>query len=142
MTASVLIDTNILVYAYDKQSGSKQHQALNILNYWIKSKQASVSTQVLAEFSVVATNRLEPPLNNEELLTRIDSISNSCKVYPVTYLTVREAVRGMHAYQLSYWDAQLWAVARLNQVSVILTEDLPSQSFIEGITYKNPFDNN
>lgn len=43
----------------------------------------------------------------------------------------------MHAYQLSYWDAQIWAVAHLNQVPVILNENIAGQSFIEGIAYKN-----
>jgi predicted nucleic acid-binding protein len=45
----------------------------------------------------------------------------------------------MLTYQFSYWDAQIWAAARLNQVPVVLTEDLPGQQYIEGVRYKNPF---
>ncbi|MBI4635006.1 MAG: hypothetical protein HY727_01525 [Candidatus Rokubacteria bacterium] len=40
---------------------------------------------------------------------------------------------------MSYWDAQLWATARLNQVSTILTEDSTHGRVLEGIQYLNPF---
>lgn len=140
MNIDVLIDTNILVYAYDVQSGPKQLLALDLLDHWIRTKRASVSTQVLSEFAVVTANKINPPLTNQQLLTSIDRISRSCKVLPITHFIVREAVRGMQTYQMSYWDAQVWAVAHLNQVPLILTEDIPSQSFIEGVRYKNPFE--
>jgi len=139
MTCEVLIDTNVLVYAYDRQAGEKQRQALEIMDYWIHRKKASISVQVLSEFIVVAASKLNPPLEQEELLATVDRLSRSFVVFPLTAFVAREALRGMQSYQLSYWDAQIWAVAHLNQIPVILTEDIPGQQYIEGVRYKNPF---
>lgn len=60
---------------------------------------------------------------------------------PVTAACVIEAIRGVATYQLAFWDALIWAVARLNQVPVILTEDLPGgRTSLEGVRYANPLD--
>ena len=139
MTCDVLIDTNVLVYAYDPGAGEKQRQAFELIDYWAQRKRGALSVQVLSEFIVVASHKLNPPLEGEELLASIDRLSRAFNVLPLTPFIPREAVRGMQTYKLSYWDAQIWAVARLNQVPIILTEDLPGQKCIEGVLYENPF---
>ncbi len=45
----------------------------------------------------------------------------------------------MEQHQMSFWDAQIWATARLNQIGRIITEDLPGTDYIEGVRYINPF---
>jgi predicted nucleic acid-binding protein len=42
-------------------------------------------------------------------------------------------------YQLSYYDAQIWAVARLNRIPLVLSEDFSDGSVIEGVRFANPF---
>jgi predicted nucleic acid-binding protein len=62
----------------------------------------------------------------------------SWAILDTTRLVVLEAARGVRDHQFSYFDAQIWAAARLNQVEVIFSEDFnPSQ--IEGIQFVNPF---
>jgi predicted nucleic acid-binding protein len=39
---------------------------------------------------------------------------------------------------MSIWDALIWAVARLNGVATIISEDTHGR--IEGVSYLNPFD--
>jgi predicted nucleic acid-binding protein len=51
---------------------------------------------------------------------------------------VLEAVRGVQHYQFAYWDALIWATAKLNGVLTVLTEDQPSSSLIEGVRFTNP----
>ncbi|HHU60943.1 MAG: PIN domain-containing protein [Bacillota bacterium] len=138
MIADVLIDTNILAYAYQPQTGEKHAQAIKILDYWIRTKRAAISSQVLGEFAVVATRKIAPPLSVNELSSSIENLIRSFIVLPVTNFVVCEAVRGMQVHQLSYWDAQIWAVAHLNQIPLILTEDLPGKPFIEGVSFNNP----
>ncbi len=139
MTCDVLIDTNVLVYAYDAAAGEKQRQAIEILDKWVRAQRAAISAQVLSEFIVVAGSKISHPLEPDELLASVDRLCRSFTVLPITPFIPREALRGMLTYQLSYWDAQIWAAARLNQVPVVLTEDLPGQQYIEGVRYKNPF---
>jgi predicted nucleic acid-binding protein len=56
----------------------------------------------------------------------------------VTRLIVLEAVRGVRQHRLSYYDAQIWATARLNQVPTIFTEDFEDGCRLEGVQFVNP----
>jgi predicted nucleic acid-binding protein len=52
---------------------------------------------------------------------------------------VLEAVQGVRDHQFSFWDAQIWAVARLNQVEAVFSEDFNPGAVIEGVRLVNPF---
>ncbi len=54
-------------------------------------------------------------------------------------MTVLEAGRGVRDHQRSCYDAQIWATARLHQVSVVFSEDFSDGSVIEGVRFANPF---
>ena len=60
-------------------------------------------------------------------------------VIDLTYQIVLEAVRGVRDYTLSYYDAQIWAAARLNQIPVIFSEDFQDGQILEGVRFANPF---
>ena len=57
----------------------------------------------------------------------------------VTPLVVLEAARGVSTHRLHYWDAQVWATARLNQIPVVLTEDFAHGRVLEGVQFLDPF---
>ena len=40
---------------------------------------------------------------------------------------------------MHYWDAQVWAVARLNQVPFVFSEDCNPGATLEGVRFVNPF---
>jgi hypothetical protein len=42
--------------------------------------------------------------------------------------------------KLSYYEAQIWAVARLGQVGVILSEDFNPCAVLDGVSFTNPQD--
>jgi predicted nucleic acid-binding protein len=42
----------------------------------------------------------------------------------------------------NYYDAQIWAVARLNQVGVVFSEDFQDGQTLEGVCFVNPFSPN
>ena len=46
----------------------------------------------------------------------------------------------MRDHALAYYDAQIWATARLSQIPVIFSEDFNSWSSLEGVRFVNPFD--
>lgn len=139
MSVNMLLDTNVLVYAYDLAAGDKQAQAVETLDRCAKNRQTAISSQILGEFAFVVSRKLQHPIKGEQLMLTVDRLSRSFWVLPITPFIVREAVRGMEQYQLSFWDAQIWATARLNQIGKVLTEDLPGRPYIEGVQYVNPF---
>ncbi len=58
----------------------------------------------------------------------------------VTLLVVLDAGRGVRDHRLSYFDAQLWATARLNQIPLVLSEDFTHGRTLEGVRFLNPFE--
>ena len=54
-------------------------------------------------------------------------------------MIILEAARGARQHHFSYWDAQIWATAKLNQIPVVLSEDFSDGQSTEGIRFMNPF---
>jgi predicted nucleic acid-binding protein len=138
MAARVLVDTNILLYAYDRSEPVKQPRALATLDLLVRGHMGVVTPQVLAEFFVNATHKLEPPLTTEEAYERIQNYLLAWEVLPLTGPIVLEAVRGVRTYQMAYWHAQIWAAAWLYQIPVVFTEDFNVGAVVEGVRFVNP----
>ena len=139
MSDRVFVDTNVLVYAYDRSEPEKQRQALEVLDRLATTGAGTISTQVLAEFFVAVTRKISAPLSVAEAHERVKNYLQSWAVVDLTGMIVLEAARGMRDHQFSFWDAQIWATARLNQVPVIFSEDFTDGAVIEGIRFVNPF---
>lgn len=70
--------------------------------------------------------------------TRIQNYILAREVVEVTGAIVLEAIRGIKEYQFSFWDAQIWATAKLNQIPVVYSEDFNMGAIIEGVRFVNP----
>lgn len=134
----ILIDTNVLVYLFDQNEPTKQAQSAAILPILQDLGVARLSAQALAEFCAVVIRRLRPPLTASEAMSYVENCANSFPVFPITSLVVLEAARGVRDHQFSYYDAQIWATARLNQIHLVFSEDF-NPSIIEGVRFVNPF---
>lgn len=139
MRDSYLVDTNVLVYAYDRSEPEKQRKALELLDELVLAGRGVLSVQVLGEFLVAAVRKLAKPLTLQEAYQRVVNYIDSWPVLEITPQIVLEAARGVRDHKLSYWDAQVWATARLNQIANVLSEDFTHGSKIEGVRFSNPF---
>lgn len=139
MRGEILVDSNILVYAYDRSEPVKQRAAADLLDRLFEAQTGVLTTQVLAEFFVIVTRKITAPLDPTRAAERVRNFALSWSVLEVTPLIVLEATRGATVHQLHYWDAQLWAAAKLNQIELVLTEDLPSGQVVEGVRFLDPF---
>jgi predicted nucleic acid-binding protein len=142
MADRVMVDTNVLLYAYDRAEPSKQPQALALLDHLAVNGLGVLTSQVLAEFFVNAIRRLRPPLTTEEAYGCIQNYLLSWEILDISGPIVLEAVRGVRTYQISYWDAQIWASAKMNQIRVVFSEDFAPRVIIEGVRFVNPFESN
>ncbi len=140
MIAKVFVDTNILVYAYDRSELQKQQLALKVLDQLVKAGTGVLSTQVLAEFFVTVTSpkKLAFPLSVADGYERLQNYLQAWEVVELTGMVVLEAARGVRDYQFSFWDAQIWATARLNQIPLVYSEDFNVGAVIEGVRFTNP----
>ena len=137
--APILIDTNLLIYLYDQNEPIKQQQAQHVLNELELNRSGRLSVQCLAEFFSVATRKLSPRLTAAQALRQVGLLARLWPVYDLTPMIVVEAGRGVCDHGLSYYDAQIWASARLNQVPVIFSEDFSDGTVLEGVRFVNPF---
>jgi len=135
----ILIDTNILIYASDPGNPALQDQALHILKHLEMTRNGRLSAQCLAEFMHVSTRSLQPIYTRAEALEQVERLAQAYPIFDVTLLIVLEAARGARDYSMVYYDAQIWAAARLNQVSLIFSEDFSDGQVLEGVRFVNPF---
>jgi predicted nucleic acid-binding protein len=131
------IDTNVLAYAYDRSEPDKQARALAVLDQLVGM--SALSTQVLGELFIVLTRKLHKPFPPKIARERVENYLRAWTILPITPMIVQEAVRGVLAHGFSYWDAQIWATARLNQIPIVLSEDFAHGRRIEGVRFLNPF---
>jgi predicted nucleic acid-binding protein len=134
----VLIDTNVLVYTFDQNDPSRQEQAIQVLRALEESASGRLSVQCLAEFCAVVMRRLKPVMSPAETLAQVERLQRIYPVHNLTPMIILEALRGVRVHQVSYYDAQIWASARLNQIPVIFSEDF-GEGVLEGVRFVNPF---
>jgi len=139
---AALIDTNILVYLFDPSDRRKQRLATELLDRGLAEDSLRVPHQAIVEFvsSVTRPRGREKPLLSraascreaEELLTQFVIL------YPDEGL-VRTAIRGAAAYQLSWYDAHLWAYAEYYGIAELYSEDFEHGRLYGTVRAVNPF---
>ena len=132
------VDTNVLVYAYDRAAGAKRDLARDLLEALWNEGRGVLSTQVLQEFYVNIRRKTRPPVSQEVARALVadylvwDPIVNDGA-------TVLEAVDVGHRYQLSLWDALIVVAARKGDASVLYSEDLNHGQTFGSVQVLNPF---
>lgn len=129
----ILVDTNILIYAWDKSDVVKHGKAVALFANF--RNQLHLSVQNLSEFAAVM---IKHRCDLGWLSETIRHLKKVMPVLPVKDSDVLDAIRAVNQFQMNYWDAQIWAVARSNNIASIFTEDGPIGQTIEGVTYINP----
>lgn len=139
MTARMLVDTNIVVYAHDPSEESKNRLAIDLLEELRASGAGVLSTQVVMEFVRTVTTKIPDPMGLAAAVSQARFFMAAWPVVPVTRFVVDEALRGAITHRMSLWDAQVWATARMNQIRTVLSEDFAHGTEVEGVRFTNPF---
>jgi predicted nucleic acid-binding protein len=137
--AGILLDTNVLIYAHDPSEPTKQGRAIEVLDRLHLTGTGLLSAQCLGEFFSIAVRARRPMLSASDAAAQVERLLQAWPVLDITPLVVGEAIRGVRVHRLPYWDAQLWATARLNQTPVIFSEDFSPGVVLDGIRFVNPF---
>ena len=137
MNGKTFVDTNIMVYAYDLDAGSKRDVASKSIKDLWQNQKGVISTQVLQEFYVNVTQKISDPLSGADARTVLkDYLHWQIELNgPETIFSASEI---QEQYRLSFWDALIIASAIQGRAVKILTEDLNHGQVIEGILIENP----
>lgn len=135
-----MVDTNLLVYAHDPTDAHKHQLSRALLSRLSANGALVLSAQAINEFYAAATRPKRPPSLSHDVATSvITGFIASATVVPVTQEVTLRALKGISDYQLSFWDALIWAAAREHGITRLYTEDSPGTNIIEGVQYINPF---
>lgn len=136
MSAEYFLDTNVLVYAFDRQDERKRLRALELTTLerpWI------ISWQIVQEFCSVALYRFATPLPPEILSEFLDVfLLPHCRIYPNASI-YRQALQIHRETQYRYYDCLVVAAALSAGASVLYSEDLQHGRQIGGMKILNPF---
>lgn len=137
-----LVDTNVLVYRFDPRFPDRQKVATEVLRRGVAEDSVRVPHQAIMEFVAVVTRPIAgaaPLLSVQDALREAEEmLSQFAVLYPDEAL-LRTALRGAVAYQLSWFDAHLWAYAEHFGLSELLSEDFQHDRLYGTVRAVNPF---
>jgi predicted nucleic acid-binding protein len=132
------VDTNVLVYAFDKNNSPKKRIAQQLMNELMQEDRLRVSTQVLQELFVTLTRKVSRCCSTEEARAVVEDLT-AWPLMVVDYAAIRAAIGLADQAKLSFWDALVVIAAVRTGAAVLYTEDLNDGQEILGVRITNPF---
>ena len=132
----VSLDTNILVYSVDLDAGEKHDKAIELFAQ-LSPSNCVLSLQSLCEFFSAVTRKKLMPMG--DAMAQVDDWQQLFPVVSAKAATLTRACAAVKHYQLSFWDAMLWATVREAGVATLLSEDFQHEQDIDGVQIINPF---
>ena len=137
MSDVVFVDTNILVYAHDRDAGSKREMAAQALNRLWDERLGRLSAQVLQEFYVTVTKK-QSTSSARASAREVVSMYAPWVQHPTTPDTILRATELAELAQVSFWNALILASAEQSGAAHLYSEDLNSGQTIAGVKIINP----
>ena len=137
MSDRCFVDTNILVYAYDRSNGVKHQRAQILIEALWNSGKGVLSTQVLQELCINLRRKAGNPLPVEEVLRLIREYS-TWEVVTNTLESVLRALDIEMRYKTSFWDALILQAAEDAGAAILYSEDLAAGQRYGAIQVVNP----
>lgn len=139
MNGRFFLDTNILVYSFDRTAPVKARRALELIRRAVATRKGIVSYQVVQEFFNVALRRFAKPMSVAEaeqylalVLGPLTSVHSSQALYG-------QALRLAGATRLSWYDSLIVAAALEADCEVLYSEDLQHGQRFDHLQIRNPF---
>ncbi len=138
MSDNAFVDTNILLYARDASEPAKQPVAASLLAELWESRKGRISVQILNEFFVNVTRKLDPGMSAEEAWDDIEAFM-AWRPVALDGPILSRTFAAYRRYNLSWWESMVVAAAEASNCSRIFSEDLSHTQIYFGITVINPF---
>lgn len=133
--SKIFIDTNILVYTMDNHDPIKKTRARNALKKMKKKHTGVISTQVLQEFYVTVTKKLQvDPLVAKNIIHSFEHF----ETVTITTDIIKEAIDCSILSKISFWDSLIISAAESAKCDSVWSEDLTHGRIIRGVKIHNP----
>jgi predicted nucleic acid-binding protein len=130
------VDTNILIYAFDRTAGEKHRIAVDLVTRLWTGRRGWISLQVMQEFYVAATRKLKMPA--DEAASQVRRLG-LWRVHRPLVDDILAASELHQRHSVSFWDALVLRSAQASQCSVLWSEDLSSGQRWGNLQVRNPF---
>lgn len=140
MKTKCFLDTNILVYLFDQSEVDKHQKIKHIFGELEKTSEMYISAQVVNEFIVFASQKIQHPIPLDQIENILDFFKRRLHIIPLRFETSLRALEYTRRYGYSYWDSLIFASALEMQCSFLYSEDMQHEQIIEStLTIINPF---
>jgi predicted nucleic acid-binding protein len=129
-------DTNVIVHAFDASAPAKRTVAQRLFAQCAADGTLLLSVQVLQEFYVTVTRKLERRLSEDE--AAVDSLA----AFPVVATDAPMVLSALGTHRrapISFRDALIVEAARAGGAAVRYSEDLHDGRDFGGLRVSNPF---
>jgi predicted nucleic acid-binding protein len=124
----VFIDTNIIVYAREKDDIKKNAMANNLFKNDLADKFVFISVQVLNElYSTLSRHKV----SHDEIAKLITDLQRDMQVSSITTATINASLKLKEKYHYSWWDSLLLSSALESNCTIIYSEDMQHGQVIE-----------
>lgn len=137
MPGRFFVDTNILIYAYDRSAGIKRDRALRVVEHLWNTGEGVLSTQVLQELCINLQRKVSPPLPFDEIRLLVSQYL-SWNIVVNTPKSVLAALENERRYNMSFWDALILQAAESAGATVLYSEDLAAGQSYGSVRVVNP----
>lgn len=138
MSAKVFVDTNVLVYWRDLSVPEKQAKAAAWMAFLWENRTGRLSYQVLQEFYVTITAKLDSGLAPEAARRNVRTLL-FWHPLPVDNRVLEGAWLIQDRYGVSWWDALIIAAAQAAGCRYLLSEDFQNGMVMGNLKVINPF---
>jgi predicted nucleic acid-binding protein len=133
------LDTNILVYALDRDAPAKQKIAEQLVSDALGTRHGLISIQVVQEFISLALRKFERRMTIPECREYLQIVLLPlCQYFP-SISSYDRALQVVQETDYHFYDALIVAAAIESGCRTLLTEDLQHGRQIQGLTILNPF---
>lgn len=134
----VFVDTNVLLYQWDRTEPDKQARATAWMKQLWKTKRGRLSYQVLAEFYVTATHKLKPGMKRPAAQWNVRTLL-AWEPVAVDARLLERAWKVQDRFRTSWWDALIVAAAQTAGCRTLLSEDFQAGQDFDDLTVVDPF---
>lgn len=128
----------MLLYAYDVSAGERHDRARDLVARLGREHRGALSIQVLQEFYVNATKKVQRPMSRIAARDRVRTLSHWATHSPLPN-DVLAAAELADQHTISFWGAMVIRSASELDCAVLWTEDLDAGQRIDGVQITNPF---
>ena len=139
MPAEFFLDTNVLVYTFDRRDSEKRASALALVERALETGDGVVSYQVVQEFLNVALHKFERPLTTAEAVGYLREVLDPLCTVSSSVALYEHAISLQRRWRFGFYDSLIVAAALEAGCKTLYSEDLQHGQEVESLEIVSPF---